>query len=207
MMTASIGDTVIFSPGYKYRYSYDGDGDGLSYIWVHFTGSHAEFYLKEFGFDTLPVIRRSGGGAHTVSAFYEMFDVFAKRKGMYVHALAASLIKILSSLSADTAKDNPIARSLAYINTSYTEDIRIPVLAALDNLSNSRYHTLFLEITGKSPRKYITDMRIRHACELLRTTDLSVKQIGVTVGYPDPHFFCKMFKKTMGLSPSAYREG
>ncbi len=206
--TVSAGDAVIFPPRYKYRYSYDGKGEPLSYMWVHFTGSHALYYLCETGFDSLPAIRESRScDTRVIAGFREMFDIFSKGEELYEHSLAATLIRILVALGKTDEKETPIARSLAYINASYTEDIRIPSLAAMDNLSNSRYHTLFTKATGRSPRKYITELRMRHAAELLRTTDLSVKQIGLIVGYPDPHFFSKMFKNNMGVPPLEYREG
>lgn len=203
----SAGDAVVFPPRYKYRYSYDGKGETLSYMWVHFTGSHAAFYLGEVGFDKLPSIRTSAScDMRVVSGFREMFDIFSKRQTLYEQFLAAALIRILAILGASDEKENPIARSLAYINASYTEDIRIPELAQMDNLSNSRYHTLFTKYTGSSPKKYITELRIRHACELLRTTNLTAKQIGLIVGYPDSHFFSKVFKNNVGVSPLEYRK-
>ena len=201
----SEGDTVVFSPGYRYRYSYDGTGGALSYLWVHFTGSHAKYYLDEAGFDALPCIRCSDYNKAIVGLFNKMFETFSLRGNLYEHVLSSYFLRILVSLS-QSKKDNPISRSLAYINASYNENIRIPDLALLENMSNSRYHTVFYEATGTSPKNYITDLRIRHACELLQTTDLSIKQIGVIVGYSDPHFFCKIFKSRVGISPRAYRE-
>ena len=44
------------------------------------------------------------------------------------------------------------------------------------------------------------------ACELLESSNISVKQVGALVGYNDPHFFSKLFKKHVGISPSEYRE-
>ena len=70
----------------------------------------------------------------------------------------------------------------------------------------SRYHVLFKETVGMSPRAYITMLRMRHACDLLNNTNLTVKQIGALVGYEDSHFFCKTFKSKIGVSPSLYRK-
>lgn len=200
------GDAVIFPPSYAYRYEYDGEGEGLSYFWVHFTGSHALFYLSKFELDDLPIIRKCPRPERISEGFREMFSIFTSGESGYEHALTAPLLKILSSLSGIEKEKYQISKSLAYINAHYTEDLKIPELAAMENLCHSRYGAVFNAVTGMSPKRYMLSLRIRYACELLSTTDLSVKQIGAMVGYHEPHFFCKSFGNFAGCSPAAYRK-
>ncbi len=202
------GATVLFPPHYHYRYSYDGKGEALNYLWAHFTGSHAAFYLHELGFDPLPSVYLAEGETSAVMLFGRLFDIFPKEDRFRPLALASVLEQILISLarsSLSRKEQNPVIRSLRYIHASYTTDIKIPDLAAMESLSHSRYNVLFRAATGTSPKQYITDLRMRHACELLRTTDMSVKQIGVLVGYHDAHFFGKLFKASFGCTPQKYR--
>ncbi len=206
-ITVRAGDTVVFPPNHPYTYTYNG-GETLGYFWVHFTGSAAKFYLEETGMSPLPLVRHSSRESRATLNFGAMFDIFSDEDSLQVHALAACLLQILTEISRSFEKSekNPILRSIRYINASYTEDIRIPELAAMENLSNSRYSVIFKRHTGMSPCAYIIDLRMKHACELLRTTDMSVKQIGILVGYEDPLFFSKLFKDKMGISPSQYRK-
>ena len=210
LQTVTAGDAVLFPPKHPYFYSYDGKGDDLNYLWVHFTGSHAQSYLEELGLDPLPFHGNAAFDAHGLSFFRSLFDVFSKDSTNKELKLSATLLQILLSVSGaalgNHKSSNPLARSLQYINASYTDDIQIPALAAMENLSNSRYHVLFKETVGVSPRAYITMLRMRHACELLSNTNLTVKQIGALVGYEDSHFFCKIFKSKIGVSPSLYRK-
>lgn len=201
------GDTIVFPPSYPYAYTYDG-GEPLGYLWVHFTGSAAKFYLDEMGISPLPFVRHSSRECRATLNFRAMFDTFPEEDALRTHDLAACLLQILTEISRSFGKGekNPILRSLRYIDASYTEDIRIPVLAAMENLSNSRYSVIFKRHTGMSPCAYIIDLRMKHACELLRTTDMSVKQIGILVGYDDPLFFSKLFKNKIGISPTEYRK-
>lgn len=201
---------MLFPPQYPYRYTYDGQGDPLHYFWVHFTGSHAAYFLHELGFAPLPGLWLPMTETLAMVNFQAMFDIFSKNDPFRSHALSAALQQTLLSLARSihgSERKNPIIRSLRYINASYTTDISIPDLAAMENLSRSRYHTLFRSVTGTSPRQYITSLRLRHACELLRNTDLPVKQIAIIVGYSDPHFFTKLFKANIGVSPQQYRQG
>ena len=202
------GETVIFPPKYKYYYRYCEKSEPLNYLWAHFTGSAAELYLDQLGFSPLPAVFSSSPESHANMNFRALFDIFSKEDQIRVHALAATFLQILVALSPYNTKEKErraITRSLRYINDFYTEDIRIPDLAAMENLSNSRYHAVFKEAMGMSPSAYVTELRMRHACELLRTTDMSVKQIGSLVGYRDPHFFSKAFKLSVGASPAEYR--
>ena len=208
--TVTAGNAVIFPQKYPYYYSYNGEGEDLNYLWVHFTGSHAKHYLDELGFGALPHIWHASLDAQGLSCFRTLFHVYSEDSPHKETALASALLQILlaisGAISTTSQAVNPLARSLQYINASYTDDIQIPALAVMENLSNSRYHVLFKEIVGVSPRAYITMLRMRHACDLLNTTTLTVKQIGALVGYEDSHFFCKIFKSKIGVSPSFYRK-
>lgn len=201
------GTTVILPPLMPYAYSYCG-GDELEYHWVHFTGSFAEELLKKLGLYPLPHIMTTVADRTVSASFRSIFEIFSQEEPFIEHSLAAALNQLLVSIarsSLSSKEKNPIARSLSYINASYTEEIRIPELAAMENLSNSRYHVIFREIVGSSPSKYIISLRMRHACELLVSTDMPIKQISMLVGYTDPHFFSKIFKANLHVSPLEYR--
>lgn len=208
-VTVHTGNLVFFPPGFRYRYSYDGGGEPLGYLWVHFTGSHAEQFLQELGFAPLPSVHSVGTDPHISLLFTQLFSLFHRSGGLQEHERACVLWQILLQFSSAAKKEESAAlsldRSLRYIHASYTEDIPIPYLAHLENLSSSRYHTLFLKQTGTSPVRYIARLRMQHACQLLRSTNLPVNRIGEMVGYRDPHFFSKLFKKQMGISPTDYR--
>jgi AraC-like DNA-binding protein len=79
-------------------------------------------------------------------------------------------------------------------------------LAAVVNLSPSRLHQLFKEETGMPPARYLRQLRMRRAKELLETTHLSVKQVMAGVGVTDESHFVRDFKKCCGLTPARYRE-
>jgi transcriptional regulator GlxA family with amidase domain len=60
---------------------------------------------------------------------------------------------------------------------------------------------------GMAPSDYVINLRINVACDLLKSSDMSIKEIAASVGYDNAHFFSKLFKKKTGVSPKAYREG
>ena len=58
----------------------------------------------------------------------------------------------------------------------------------------------------KSPMQYILSIRINNAVSLLETTDYNVTEISAIVGYENPLYFSRIFKKQKGVSPSEYRK-
>ena len=78
-------------------------------------------------------------------------------------------------------------------------------LAAVVNLSPSRFRHLFKQETGTSPAQYLKEFRLRKAEVMLRTTFLSVKQILKDVGLGSNTHFVRDFRKAHGMTPTAYR--
>ncbi len=74
------------------------------------------------------------------------------------------------------------------------------------NMSYSGLHAAFKRQTGYSIMNFFYMMKVQKACEHLNFTDLSVKEIGFKLGFNDPLYFSRFFKKNMGLSPSEYRK-
>ncbi len=207
-VVARAGDTVVFPPNTPYKYTHSKTSQ-VGYLWVHFTGSAARFYLDDLGFVGLPSIFHSHSKNHASANFQALFDVFSRDDGTRTHSLAAILLQTMTSLARSFNKENgnsAILHSVKYINSNYTKKLSVPDLAEAANLSVSRYCALFKETTGISPINYITNLRIGHACELLRTTNMPINSIGDLVGYSDPYFFSRIFKKKLNKSPAKYRK-
>jgi AraC-like DNA-binding protein len=79
-------------------------------------------------------------------------------------------------------------------------------LSDVMNISETRFHYIFKDITGSSPISYLKNVRLKKSQLLLLTTDLSVEAISRQVGYDDVFNFSKQFKKKFGTSPSEYRK-
>ena len=204
---AEAGDFIIFPPEYKYRY-YSSGSVALSYYFVHFTGSDVERIIERCALAPLPCLWHAGSSDEAVAGFSSLFEEYARADELRDVSLCSSLLRVLLALSKSVRAKNgerPLSRSMTYIISKYTEDISVPYLAEMEGLSVSRYNTLFREINGTSPIKYIISLRMNHACTLLATTNLAINEIGSAVGYQDNHFFSKLFKKYVGIAPQTYR--
>lgn len=112
------------------------------------------------------------------------------------------------NLDATTNNPQEIAKILQnYIMDHYNEEIQLNILAQEMNYSASYLTKVFYQEFDCSPSKYLISLRIQKAQQLLKlNSEISIRQIGITVGYPEQGYFSRVFKKQTGLSPLEYRE-
>ena len=206
---AKEGSLTLLPSGKGYKYSYPG-GDELGYNWVHFTGSAVAQLLEEYSIELFPKIYSCNDTKRISQRFQSIFDAFEKQDRFRDRELSALLDRLLISIARSIygSNDSPdtLARSVQYINANYSSEIKIPDLAEMEHLSISRYNFLFKDRLGMSPKKYILKLRMSWARELLLSTDLPIKQIGIMCGYDDSHFFSKCYKSFFGVSPTQHRD-
>lgn len=105
------------------------------------------------------------------------------------------------------AKDAYIHRCLDFLHSHYGEEISVGQLAAVVGLDRKYLSAIFKQATGFPPQRYLLQYRMERACALLKTGRFTIGEVARSVGYQDALLFSKMFKKTLGVSPSAYRDG
>ena len=103
-------------------------------------------------------------------------------------------------------QDPRISVLVDYILNHPTEQFTTETLCRITNLSASTLRRLFKENTGKSPGAFIQDLRLMVAARRLLVTDARISDIAYEVGFEDPNYFSRMFRKNFGVSPQAYRE-
>lgn len=110
--------------------------------------------------------------------------------------------------SSTNQEDNSIIYIIReYISKNYSrETLSVKDISDHVFLSTSYVCTLFKNETGQTLNQYITEYRITKAKQLLRDPRYKITDIAVRVGYSDSNYFGKSFKKSVGLSPSEYRE-
>ena len=85
-----------------------------------------------------------------------------------------------------------------------TRNFSLNELAAMCGMGESYFQKLFKEIYGISPKKYIIQLKINHACDLLRLERYTVKQIAELCNFSDIYFFSRQFKEYMGITPTQF---
>ena len=85
------------------------------------------------------------------------------------------------------------------------EDIALQNIAEAMNYSDAYFCKLFKQCFDKSFVTYLTDFRVSMAKKMLEDVVINIKDVGVKVGYHDPNYFAKVFKRSVGVTPSEYR--
>ncbi len=99
-----------------------------------------------------------------------------------------------------------IKRAKEYIKVNYRKSITLEDVARELNISPQYLSKLFKEETGENFIDYLTSIRIRIAKNLLENDELSVKEICYSIGYGDPNYFSRIFKKIVGATPTEYKD-
>lgn len=93
-----------------------------------------------------------------------------------------------------------------YIREQFSKDLSLELIARHFNFNASYLSKLFAKYTGEPPSRYLMTVRVNEAKYLLtRHPQMSVKEVGERVGYPDPFYFSRIFKQMTGFTPKEYR--
>lgn len=92
-----------------------------------------------------------------------------------------------------------------YLHKNYMHDISLDSVAQIINFSPFYFSKLFKQHFQTNFIDYLTEIRISTAKEILKDPTKSAKDIGIMVGYTDPNYFAKIFKKKTGMTPTEYR--
>ncbi len=91
-----------------------------------------------------------------------------------------------------------------YLENHYTEDISLEDVAEQVNISPQYFSKLIKKTTGFNFIDWLSMLRVKKAKELLNNSNLTVKEVCFMVGYKDPNYFSRIFKKRIGITPSEY---
>lgn len=112
----------------------------------------------------------------------------------------------VSSADGDYISE-PVARALELIEDNFCDaNISLSQIAHEVRLSKVHFGRLFASKIGYPPMCYIQNLRLREAAILLRQTEQRIEQIAYAVGYGDPLYFTRLFRRRYGMSPRAFRK-
>ncbi len=182
--------------------------------WVHFGGTSAHVYAKGAATPQDINITINSRIGDRINIFEEIMTTLQHGKELEDMRYASSLLHhFLASMrylgqfrraKAETEKDL-IKQAIHYMRENIESHIMIKDVLTYVGYSQSHFMTSFKKKTGQSPWVYFNRLKIEHACRLLRTTDMKINMICYKVGIKDPLYFSRLFSKTMGMSPTKYR--
>jgi two-component system response regulator YesN len=112
----------------------------------------------------------------------------------------------IASRNRTSAFPVPLVKALSFIDENFSRQIQLSDAADAASVSSAYLSRLFGENMKSTFIDYLTAMRVEHAEKLIREKRMNIKEVSFAVGYQDPNYFSKIFRKLVGISPSMYAE-
>lgn len=209
MKRIPAGNIVLYRPDNPQEMRYLASELPVVY-WVHFTGYEASSLLSDCSMadDSIKVFNI--GINDEIPRYFLKLIALLKESAPSI-CLNAELMQIFSSIAKrllPVRKNNPplnISKAVQALKENISSDFTCKELALMCNLSESHFMHSFKKWAGVSPKLFQLNLRMDYARELLFLTQLPVGEIASRVGYENPLYFSRLFKKYNGVSPSEYR--
>ncbi|MCF6369699.1 helix-turn-helix domain-containing protein [Rhizobium halophilum] len=167
-----------------------------------------------------PALRDISGGkdqqlSHLLALIHQELTGEGKGSDLFIRGLAHSLaVHLVRNYAArETEKEDrqaslpgfKLRRAVAHLEQNLAAPFNLGGLAEAVGMSEFHFSRLFKKATGFSPSRYFIRQRVARAQQLLQETDLSIIQIGMSVGYSSPSHFAQVFRRETGMTPRHYR--
>ena len=210
----TAGHMVLYRPKEPQKYIYYLE-DHTEVYWIHFTGGNVKNLIRSYGIADNQKIFCCGSSLEYQTHFRVMIEELQLCRDDYPEMLEMHLRQIFIMLHRHQNSDSKVENSMLaeemdkamlYFNKHYCDDICIEEYASSIHMSTSWFIRNFKQYTGQTPMQYILSIRIINAENLLETTDYNLTEISRIIGYDNPLYFSRIFKKQKGISPSEYRK-
>lgn len=213
------GDLIVISPDEAFEYSLTKTEDHQTNIlhksalfWVNFDGYLAKNFAQRL------LMKMDEGVAH-VGALTNIWNDFDQLLALgsrgytatnvihAVHVLQQALTFLALQLRLNAYNTEFSLSDIEnFMQNNLHQELSLADLAQHSELSKFHFLKKFKEITDSTPIQHFINMKIQRACFQLDNTEKTIKNIAVELGYCDPYYFSRLFKKVMGISPKQYRE-
>ncbi|MBM7567353.1 AraC family transcriptional regulator [Paenibacillus sacheonensis] len=212
------GHTFLIHPDQLVSYESSED-DPWRYRWIAFEGGTAAALAADAGLDPASPVIDTGRNPRIPVLYHQMLRNFRQggrpahlRATGYLQLLFAEYASALTASDADSQQRGDEGEALTqqvlrYLSTQFAEPVSIENMADTLGYNRAYLSRLFKRQTGITPVTFLLKLRIDKAHLLLRERqELTIEQIAASVGFQDPLYFSKQFRRFYGQSPTAYRE-
>jgi AraC-like DNA-binding protein len=206
------GDGFLLFPGEWHRYK-PAKEIGWTESWVGFSGQVADIVMNEHFFDkTNPLIRKCGNML-VLNLFKSLMQLiseepfgFQRTASGVCMQLIAELCNIQKGSQLSERANSVIANAKHLMHKKIDEEIDFHTFCLNQGISYSKFRSDFKQQTGFAPLQYFLQMKIEKAKDLLKSSDFKVKQICYDLGFKSDHYFSRIFKMKIGLTPQEFRK-
>ena len=179
--------------------------------WVAAAGFAAEDILRHFGFDEPRIFQLENIGVleHNFRKMHEALAgdrIFGNyRAAGYLYDFLIELYRLTLTVNTGVAANSAVVRAIDHINNNFKDEITMEQLCEVSGVSKQHLCRLFRAALNSRPMEYAAKRRIQAAKELLSNTNISVEDIALDTGFCTSSYFCKLFKRYEGITPTQFR--
>lgn len=206
---ANAGQFVLLDCYRPHEYGSPGEWEAC---WMHFDGKLARSYYEEITSLYGQVLSPQNPNK-LVHLLNQVCDLFRTSTPITESSLSETITRILNHLLVSGSSDKrtafhtaTIADSIAFIGEHFKEPLSLELLSEKAGLSPYHFTRVFTRETGYTPHHYLITTRISAAKFLLRSSDMTIKEIAFDTGFNSESSFCNTFKKWVNITPSDYRQ-
>lgn len=202
--------TAIFMPAFC-PHEYYTDEDVWDIHWIVPSGYAVNDVLKHFGLEEPKVyaLKEVKMLEHIFRKMHEAIradSVFGNyRASGYLYDFLIEFYRLISSSGVAGSPNSALMKAVDYINFNYASPITMDDLCAVSGVSKQYLCLLFRNNLNSRPMEYIAKRRIQAAKELLTGSDKTVEEIAAETGFCTASYFCKLFKRYEGITPSHFK--
>lgn len=203
---------IVIPAGTPHRYGASAHAPWSIY-WFHLHGEHVVPLIQMYRLDEGPI--HISSNTKFMDDFKLCYDLISNKtysKPIQVHVshiiqhLISRIGMYHAGASQDPKKERYMESAIQYMNDCISDSLKLSDLAKHTGLSRQHLIYLFNKETGHPPVDFFLRLKMQKAGQMLILTDLTIKEISLTLGILDPYYFSRLFKKMMGASPAEYRK-
>jgi AraC-like DNA-binding protein len=205
------GSVILVFPGLRHAYSPDVE-TGWTERWVGFKGAWADNLRKSGLISPALPLFNAGLDQKLLELFEELFEEVREQRPRYQMRSAALIMGILAHLLAKPEAGEGgggeallVRRSKFIMAEHIYGNISMEAIGEKLGVSQIRFYEVFKAYTGMTPYQYFIQLKINRAKELLAVDRCTVKEAAFRLGFEDPFYFSRLFKKKTGVTPSRWR--
>ena len=199
--TLYTGECILFRPREPQAYTYRRAERSL-YYWIHFSGEDIRDLLSDIPSRT--PIRYAASASEIHDLLFRIVRAILDGIPLADDYAAGLFRALLALLRGASHRPNPFFRSISMMRDLATAHT-VSDYAAAAGMTESHFIRAFKAAMGKTPLAYRTALRIEQAKRLLCDTPIRIDRIAALTGFSDPLYFSRIFRRSTGLSPSAFR--
>ena len=163
----------------------------------------------------LEMFRKVSRNTNAHKCASELFDTLKEKSKYYEFRVYGTLYELFAELCFDgyfteqkknlhTRQTKALVDLISWLQSNFTEAVNLEHLSQISGFSKKYLCRVFKEYTSKTVVEYINELRIENAC--LEMKSKSITESAYDSGFNDLSYFCKVFKKQIGLTPGEYKK-